>query len=46
MNESDKATAKDLRKVDISKMPDGEFKGMIISLVTGPEKRMEDISET
>ena len=32
--------------MDISNMPDGEFKAMIIRLVTGPEKGMEDICET
>ena len=30
----------------ISDMPDGEFKAMIIRILTGLEKRVEDISET
>ena len=46
MNEEDKATARDLSKRDISNMPDGEFKVMIISIFTGLEKRVEDMRET
>ena len=30
----------------IGNMPDGEFKAMIIKILAGLEKRMEDISET
>ena len=38
--------AGDLSETDISSMPDGEFKTMIIRILTGLEKRGEDISET
>jgi len=42
----DKATTRDLNETDISSMPDGEFKAMITRILTGLEKRIEDISET
>ena len=46
MKEKNKATAKDLSKRDVSNMADGEFKAIIIRILTGLEKRVEDISET
>ena len=33
-------------EADISNMPDGEFKAIIIRILTGLEKRIEDIMET
>ena len=45
MKEQDKATARDICETDISNMADGEFKATIIRLLTGPEKRLEDINE-
>ena len=44
--EQDKITVKDLSEMDISNMPDREFKVMIIKILTGFEKTVEDISET
>ena len=46
MSEQDKSTARDVSKADISNMPDGEFKAMIIKILTGLEKKVENISET
>ena len=46
MKEQDKTTARDLSEMDISNMPDREFKTMIIKTLTGLGKKMEDISET
>ena len=46
VKEQDKATARDLNETDISNMPNGEFKAMIISILTGLEKRMEGINKT
>lgn len=46
MKEQDKTTVSDLSKRDISNMPDRKFKVMIIMIVTGLEKRVENISET
>lgn len=37
---------RDLSKIDISNTPDREFKGTIIKILTGLEKRIENISET
>ena len=45
MKARDKATARHLSKTDIGNMPDGEFKATIIRILTGLEKRIEDISE-
>ena len=39
MKEQDKTIARDLSETDISNMPDREFKGMIIMILTGLEKR-------
>ena len=45
MKEQDKAMAGDINKTDISNMPDGKFKAMIIRILTRLEKRVEGISE-
>ena len=45
MKKQNKVTARDLRETDISNMPDGEFKGMIIRILAGLEKRMETFRE-
>ena len=45
MKEWDKITARDISKTEIYNMPDREFKVMIIKILTGLEKRVEDISE-
>ena len=37
---------RDLSKRDISNMPDGAFKAMVIKILTGLVKRIEDTSET
>ena len=37
--------ARDVSRTDISNMPDGEFKAMIIKIFTGLEKRIENMSE-
>jgi len=46
MKEEDKTTARDLSETDINNMPDREFKVMVIKILTGFEKRVENISET
>ena len=51
MKEQDKTIAKDLSETDKSNIPDREFnafffKVMIIKILTGFEKKVEDISET
>ena len=46
MKEQDKAIIRDLSETDVSKMLDGVFKAIIIRILTGLEKRVEDISET
>ena len=38
--------ARDLIETDISHMPDRKFKATIIRILTGFEKRIEDIHET
>ena len=45
MQEKHKATARDVSKIDVSNMPDGEFKATIIRILTGLEKRIEDIRD-
>ena len=44
VKERDKSTVKELNKMDINNKPDGEFKVMVIKILTGLEKRVEDIS--
>ena len=46
MKEEDKVITRDLSETDISNMPDGEFKATVIRILTGFDKRIEDISET
>jgi len=46
MNKQDKAMDRDVSKTDISNMPNGEFKAIIIRILTGLENQVEDISET
>ena len=41
IKEQDKTTARHPSKID--KMPDREFKAMIIKILTGLEKRVEDL---
>ena len=41
-----KTTARELSEMDISNMPDKEFKVMVIKILTILEKKLEDISET
>ena len=38
MKEQDKATARHLGEIDISDIPDGVFKALIIRILTGLEK--------
>ena len=45
MKGQDNTTTRDLSETDLSYMPDKEFKVMIIKILTGLEKRVEDISE-
>ena len=46
MKKQDKITAKYLSEMEISHMPEREVKVMIINILTGLKKRVEDISET
>ena len=46
MKEQDKATPRDLNEIDRSNMLDGELKATIIGILTGLEKRIEDIRDT
>ena len=46
MKEQDKATARDLNETAISNVPDRVLKAMIIRILAGLEKRVEDMSET
>lgn len=46
MKEQDKIIAGDISKTEISNMTDREFKVIIIKILKGLEKRVEDISET
>ena len=39
-------TVRDLSETDLSNMSDREFKAMIIRILNGLEKRVEDTSET
>ena len=39
MKEQDKTTARDLSEMEISNMPDREFKVMLIKILTGLEKK-------
>jgi len=46
MKEQDKITAGDLTETDIRNISEGVFKAMIIRILTGLEKRVEDMTET
>lgn len=46
MKEQDQATARDLNEMDISYTLDRKFKVMMIKILPGLEKIVEDISET
>jgi len=46
MKEQDKATARDLSETNINIMPGRKFKASLIRMLTGLEKRVEDLSET
>ena len=46
MKEQKEATVRDLSETDISNIPDREFKTLSIWILTGLEKRLEDMSET
>lgn len=46
MKEQNKVTVSDLRVRDISNMPDKELKTMIIRILTGLQKRIQEMSET
>ena len=46
MKEQDKIRARDLSKMEISNMPSRKFKVLIIKILTGFEKKVENISET
>ena len=46
MKKQNKAKSRYLSKRDIRDMPNGEFKAIIIRILTGLEERIEDISET
>ena len=45
MKEVDQTIAKNLKGTDIKNMPDREFQVMIIKILTGVEKRVEDVSK-
>ena len=44
--EQDKITAKELNETEINSMPDREYKIIVIKILTGFEKGVEDLSET
>ena len=46
IKEQDQTITRDQSEKDISNVPDRDFKVMIIKILTGLEKRVEDISET
>ena len=41
MKEHAETTTKDQNKTEINNMPDGEFKAMMIKILTGHEKRVQ-----
>ena len=45
MKEQVKSTAKELNETEISNIPNREFKVMVMKILTGCEKRVEDHSE-
>jgi len=46
MKEQDKITARDLSKTEISNVPNREFQVMVIKILPGLEKTVEDLIET
>ena len=46
MKEKDKILARDLSEKEISNMPDRKFEATIIKILSGLEKRVEDLNET
>ena len=42
----DKATSRVLNETDMSCVPEGEFKAVVKRVLTGLEKRTEDISDS
>jgi len=46
MKEEAQTTAREQSKMDRSNMPDRKFKAVLIKILTGLEKKVEDISET
>ena len=45
IKEQDQTITRDQSEKDISNVPDRDFKVMIIKILTGLEKRVEDINE-
>ena len=45
MKIQDKTMARDIRETDLNDMPDGVFKTVFIRVLTGLEKRVEDMCE-
>ena len=46
MKDKDKITAIELNETEINNMPDTDFKVMVIKILTGLEKRLENLSDT
>lgn len=46
IKEQDKIRATEQNRMEISKIPESIFKVMIIKILSGLEKRLEDLSET
>jgi len=42
----DKITARELNEMEVNNMPDREFKVTVIKILTGHEKRVENLNET
>ena len=45
MKQQEKIAARELKELEISNMPDKEFKVMFIEILNGLEKRVEDFNE-
>lgn len=41
-----KMRARDLNKTEVSNMPAGEYKAMVIKILTGLEERVEDLNDS
>ena len=46
MKEWDKITGRELCEKEISNIPDREFKVVVIKMLTGLQKRIEDLNKT